>query len=141
LKKLIDTVCPSGHVEKDVFVDSLIALPPCRRRTEWTERCGLPVERAWLSAPSITPNGTRVERNTDRPAVEAPVDAKAIAREMTTMVEERRATYGTERSAEQNVWREINHANGVTDHLGNPTPAPMPEPITFKNPAAANATA
>jgi len=70
-----------------------------------------------------------------------PVDTKAIARETAIEIEQRRATYGTERSAEQNVWREINHANGVTDEMGNPTPAPMPDPITFKNPAEANAPA
>ena len=111
-----------------------MTLPPCGR-------CGVETQRAWLSAPSITPGGTRVEVNTDRPAPPVPVDVKGIAREMTTMVDERRATYGDERSAEQNVWREINHASGLTDTHGNEIPIPMPDPITFKNPAEANAPA
>ena len=133
MKKLIDVVCPLGHIAEDVWAEDLKSLPLCVSKA-----CGLPTKRAWLSAPSVTPNGTRPERNTDRPRPKR-VDTTAIAVETKLEVEQKWLRYSDEKLAEQAVSREINHKAGMADEMGNPTPLPKPEPITFAKPAEAMA--
>ncbi len=130
MKKLIDVVCSQGHIAIDVYTP-LDALPACA--------CGAPTERAWafVRAPGITPNGTRPERNTDKPRVAPKVDTAAIAVEKTFEVEQKWLRYGSDSLAEQHVSREINHAAGIADELGNPKPIPKPAPIVFEKPAMA----
>lgn len=129
--KLIDVVCSQGHVAVDVFVKVLTELPVCKK-------CGAETERAWLSAPSITPQGTRAEINTDRFKPKK-IDTKAIAAEVTQEVEQKWLRYSDEKIAEQHVSREINEKAGIADAMGNPTPLPTPAPITFAKPAEAYA--
>lgn len=132
MNKLIDTVCPRcGFIKEDVWVGSLEAaqMPLCNG-------CGTQTERAWLSAPSITPQGTRPEVNTSRPAAPARVDTKAIAAATKAEVEQKWLRFSDERVAEQHVQREINHKAGLWDASGNEVPIPKPAPITFAKPAA-----
>lgn len=130
--KLIDTACPKcGHVTVDVFVRTLepALLPQCH--------CGVQVERKFLSAPSITPNGTRPERNLGRSQGPPPVDKKRIAEEVTFEVEQKWLRYSDPTVAEQHVSREINEAAGICDAAGNEKPIPTPDPITFAKPTPA----
>jgi hypothetical protein len=130
MKKLIDMACPGcGHVKRDVFTTLDAATwPMCD--------CGVQMERAWLSAPSITPQGTRPERNTDRPRT-ATVDTKRIAAEVKQEVEQKWLRYSDEKLAEQHVSREINEAAGIADAQGNEKPIPKPDPIVFAKPTPA----
>lgn len=128
MRKLIDVVCPTGHVARDVWFDTVC--PPCCR-------CGQPTQRAWLSAPSITPNGTRPERNTERPAAPPRVDTKKIAEDVKFEVEQKWLRYSDEKIAEQHISREINEAAGIADAQGNEKPVPTPAPITFAKPTPA----
>lgn len=131
--KLIDVGCPRcGHIVLDLCVKSLepALLPQC-------DKCGVQVERAWLSAPSIMPGGTRAERNTDRPYSPPPVDTKHIAADVKFEVEQKWLRYSDPTVAEQHVSREINEAAGCADAAGNEIPIPTPEPITFAKPTPA----
>lgn len=122
--KLIDTACPKcGQVVTDVFVMRLepALLPLCE--------CGAQVERAWLSAPSVTPQGTRPERNTDKAPKPSKVDVKAIARDTTFEVEQKWTRYSDPKLAEQHISREINHKAGIADETGNKLPDPKPAPF------------
>ncbi len=130
MKTFIDVVCAHGHESIDVWVDTSEPLPSCA----W---CGEPTERAWLSAPSITPGGTRAERNTDRQVGPPPVDAKQIARDTAFEVEQKWLRYSDPKVAEQHVSREINEAAGIADAAGNEKPIPKPDPIMFAKPTAA----
>ena len=125
----IDLVCPLGHVHVDVLVDSPANRPRCHQ-------CELPTQRAWLSAPSITPQGTRAERNTDR-KVEPKVDAKRIAADTAFEIEQKWLRYSDPTVAEQHVSREINEAAGIADDRGNEKPIPKPDPIVFSKPTPA----
>lgn len=129
--KLIDLVCLSGHIHRDVFVKTLETwtLPKCH--------CGAPSIRAWLSAPSITPQGTRAERNTSKTAGPSKVDEKKIAADTMFEVEQKWLRYGDDKIAEQHVSREINEAAGIADAAGNEKPIPTPDPITFAKPTLA----
>jgi hypothetical protein len=128
--KLIDVVCPSGHIALDVCVADLTVRPSCGF-------CGMSTERAWLSAPGITPQGTRPERNTDRPKGPAPVNTTRIAEEVKFEVEQKWLRYSDPKVAEQHVSREINEAAGIADAMGNEKPIPKPDPITFAKPSPA----
>jgi hypothetical protein len=92
--------------------------------------------RAWLSAPSITSQGTRAERNFERPR-EPKVDSAHIARETAFEVEQKWLRYSDEQIAEQHISREINEAAGIADAAGNEKPIPKPDPITFAKPSLA----
>lgn len=130
--KLIDVACPEcGHVTTDVFVKSLAAhdYPVCE--------CGAQTARVFLTAPSITPQGTRPERNTSRPKAAPPVDTKRIAEEVKQEVEQKWLRYSDEKLAEQHISREFNEAAGIADALGNEKPIPTPAPITFAKPTLA----
>jgi hypothetical protein len=132
--KLIDVACPKcGQVTVDVFVQTLepALFPYCQ--------CGAQVERAWafVKAPGITPQGTRPERNTDKPVGPQRVDTKAIAEETKFEVEQKWLRYSDEKVAEQHVSREINHKAGIADEAGNEIPVPKPAPITFPKPSLA----
>lgn len=132
MKRLVDVACPEcGHVTRDVWVASLdaSAYPECAK-------CDVRVVRAWLSAPSITPLGTRPEFNTDisRPTK---VDTRAIAAETMREVQDKWLRYGDEKIAEQHVSREINERAGLADAQGNLKPLPTPPPITFEKPSIA----
>lgn len=129
MKKLIDTVCPRGHIARDVFATLPVELN-C-----W--ECGLRVERLWafVKAPGITPQGTRPEINTDGPSRPNKVDTKAIAIETKREIEDKWLRYGDEKIAEQHVKREIDHKAGLCDAAGNETPLPQQTPITFEKPA------
>ena len=132
MKVFIDTVCPAcADQQLDVFVERGGDKPLCS--------CGARVERLWLSAPGITPQGTRPERRVAEAPREKRVDVKAIAAETKAEVEQKWLRYSDEQVAEQHVSREINHAAGMADELGNLTPLPTPEPITFAKPAEAYA--
>ena len=125
MDRLIDTACAGcGHVEVDVWVTSLepARFPNCHV-------CGVQVQRAWLSAPSITPQGTRPER---RGAPRAPerVNTKAIVEDATFEIEQKWQRYSDPQIAEQHVSREINEAAGIADAAGNEKPVPTPAPIT-----------
>jgi hypothetical protein len=125
--KLIDVACPKcGHVTVDLCVRTLepALLPQCHL-------CGVQVERAWLSAPSITPNGTRPERNTDRKQGPPPVNTTRIAEDVKFEVEQKWLRYSDPTIAEQHVSREINEAAGIDK------PIPTPDPITFAKPTPA----
>ena len=134
--KLIDVVCPSGHIQFDVFVKTLdkSAYPLCACLVTRTKRCGQQTERAWLSAPSITPQGTRPERNTDRPPSPAKVNTQAIALETTREIEAKWTRYRDPKLAEQHVSREINHKAGIADEVGNTIPIPKPAPFQVTKP-------
>lgn len=125
MKKIIDVVCPTGHIARDVYTE-LNALPVCR--------CGEATTRLWayVKAPGITPQGTRPEVNTDRPTLRK-VDTKAIAAETKLEVEQKWLRYGDEKVAEEHVRREINHAAGISDVAGNETKIVMPDPITTRS--------
>jgi hypothetical protein len=134
MKRLIDTACPDcGHVQRDVWVDNLQAIAlNCHK-------CGGAVERAWafVKAPGITPQGTRVEINTDPPSRPAKVDTQAIALETKREIEDKWLRYSDEKVAEANVSREINHKAGICDVAGNETPLPKQDPIVFEKPSLA----
>lgn len=132
MMKLIDVVCQNGHLHQDVFVESLDVwlLPNC-------DRCGEPTVRAWLSAPGITPQGTRPERNTSRPSAPPKIDEKKIAADVMFEVEQKWLRYSDPVLAEQHVSREINEAAGIADALGNEKPIPKPAPIEFTKPTPA----
>lgn len=134
--KLIDLTCPKGHIHTDVFVDSLDALPTCVCLVMRGVVCGLQTERAWLTAPGITPRGTRPERRVE-PAGPPPVNKKKIAEETTFEIEQKWARYSNPQVAEQHVSREINEAAGIADAAGNEKPIPKPDPIMFAKPTAA----
>lgn len=128
MNKLIDTACPGcGHVAVDVWVTSLESarFPQCYE-------CGVQVERAWISAPSVTPQGTRPERNMATPARSAAVNTKAIAEETTFEVEQKWLRYSDPKIAEQHVSREINEKAGIADAQGNEKPIPKPAPIVLQ---------
>ena len=132
---LIDLVCPSGHFTYDAVVDCVCSRPLCAHPLG-TSQCGLVTKRAWLSAPSITPGGTRAERNTDR-KVAPPVNKKKIAEDTTFEIEQKWARYSDPVVAEQHVSREINEAAGIADAAGNEKPIPKPDPIMFNKPTLA----
>lgn len=129
MKKLIDTVCPQGHIARDVWATLPVDLN-C-----W--ECGRSVERLWafVKAPGITPQGTRAEVNTDPPSQPRKVDTQAIALESKREVEDKWLRYSDEKVAEANVSREINHRAGICDVAGNETPLPKQDPIVFQKPA------
>lgn len=127
LMTLIDLMCADGHLRKDAFVDNPASRPECRV-------CGRPTWR--VDAPSITPNGTRRERNTDR-KVEPRVDAKRIAADTIFEIEQKWLRYSDSTIAEQHVSREINEAAGIADDRGNEIPIPKPDPIMFNKPTLA----
>lgn len=91
-----------------------------------------------MSAPSITPQGTRPERNTDRHRLNR-VNTKAIAAETKLEIEQKWLRFSDETIAEEHVKREINEKAGIADAAGNELPVPKPAPITFANPAAGGA--
>ena len=124
----IDLVCSAGHLSRDVFVESPASRPECM--------CGHPTQRAWLSAPSITLQGMRPERNTDR-RVEPKVDKKRIAEETAFEIEQKWARYSDPAISEQHVSREINEAAGIADAQGNEKPIPKAPPIMFEKPSPA----
>lgn len=134
MRKLIDTVCMLGHIERDVYTELPVRLN-CLA-------CGEPVERLWafVKAPGITPQGTRAEINTDR-VVKNKVDVKAIAAETKAEVEAKWLRYSDERVAEQHVSREINEKAGIADAAGNEIPLPKYAPITPGNFKAVGALA
>ena len=112
MKVFVDVVCPTcAHRQVDVFVERGGQLPLCS--------CGSRVERLWLSAPGITPQGTRPERNTD---VARPnrVDSKAIALETTREIEAKMLRYSDPVVAEANIAAEVNA------HINDPVPTPAP---------------
>ena len=118
-------MCPAcGHITVDVWAVLPVALN--------CHVCGAAVERAWafVSAPGITPQGTRPERNTNPKRGLNRVNTKAIAAETTFEIQEKWKRYGDEKLAEQHVSREINHKAGMADEVGNPIPLPKPAPIT-----------
>lgn len=127
---LIDLVCSSGHVHVDVLVDSPASRLICHL-------CGSETQRAWLSAPAITPGGTRAERNTDRQSDPPPIDKKKIALDTTFEVEQKWNRYSDPKVAEQHVSREINEAAGIADYRGNEIPIPKAPPILFEKPSLA----
>ena len=132
MNRLIDTLCPScGHVEIDTFVTSLepARLPSCHT-------CGVQVQRAWLSAPCITPQGTRPERR-GAPRPPERVNTKAIVEDTKFEIEQKWQRYSDPQIAEQHVSREINEAAGIADAAGNEKPVPTPAPLTFAKPTAA----
>lgn len=132
--KLIDVVCPSGHIAIDVFVRGLAAenCPDCKK-------CGAKTERLWAyaKAPGITPQGTRTEINTDGPGRPKTVDIAAIAAEKSREVADKWLRYSDDKVAEQHVSREINERAGITDAQGNEKPVPTYAPLTFDKPSAA----
>ena len=131
MNQLIDVVCPAcGHVAIDVWLVERV-YPVC-------VQCGVQTERAWLSAASITPQGTRPERNTDRRRPQK-ADTKKIAAETKFEIEQKWLRHSNDALAEQAVSREINHKAGIADDMGNPLPIPKPPPITFPNPMTAAA--
>lgn len=129
MKKLIDVVCPECGPQIDVWSDDG-SMPLCE--------CGLPTERLWfgVKAPGITPQGTRPERNTDKPSRPRRVDTRAIAVETKQEIEQKWLRYSDEKVAEQVISREINHKAGMADEAGNLLPPPKPAPITFAKPEA-----
>lgn len=129
MMKIIDLTCARGHVMRDIFVRSLrpVDYPEC----SW---CGEPTTRAWLSAPSITPNGTRAERNTDKVTGPPKVDEKKIAADTMFEIEQKWNRFDDPAVAEQHVSREINEAAGIADERGNEKPIPRPDPIMFPKP-------
>lgn len=137
--KLIDVVCPKGHIAFDVWVKTLEPqdCPACNALVTRTQRCGAQTKRIFLSAPSITPNGTQPERNTGRPKGPAPVDTQKVAAEVKFEVEQKWQRYSDPTIAEHHVGREINEAAGIADHRGNEKPIPKPDPITFRKPTPA----
>lgn len=131
--KLIDVACPAcGHVLLDVWVRTLDphAWPVC-------SECGTQTERVLLTAPGITPQGTRPERNTDRRQGPARVDTQRVAADVKLEVEQKWLRYSDPAIAEQHVSREINEAAGISDAAGNEKPIPTPAPITFAKPTPA----
>jgi hypothetical protein len=129
LKKLIDTVCPQGHIKRDVFTVLPVAMQ--------CHVCGETVERLWAfaKAPGITPQGTQPEINTDGPARPKKVDTQAIALETMREVKDKWLRYSDDKIAEQHVSREINEKAGLADAAGNEKPLPKQDPITFAKPA------
>lgn len=134
MKKLIDTVCQFGHIERDVYTELPVRLN--------CEECGEPVERLWafVKAPGVTPQGTRPEVNTDRPRLNK-VDTKAIAIETKAEIEAKWLRYSDPKVAEQHVSRETNEKAGIADAAGNEKPLPKYAPITPKNFQAVGALA
>jgi hypothetical protein len=139
MMKLIDLICEAGHIHEDVFVENLdgASLPVCQCLVTRTQRCGKPTQRAWLSSPSITPQGTKLERNRSVASGPPPVDEKKIAAEVMFEVEQKWQRYSDPKVAEQHVSREINEAAGIADASGNEKPIPKPDPITFAKPSLA----
>jgi hypothetical protein len=136
---LIDLICEAGHIHEDVFVENLdgVSFPTCQCLVARNKRCGKPTQRAWLSAPSITPRGTRAERNTGASSGPPPVDEKKIAADVMFEVEQKWQRYSDPAIAEQHVSREINEAAGIADAAGNEKPVPKPDPIMFAKPTLA----
>lgn len=125
MRRLIDLVCPRcGCLWLDAWVTTLEAalLPSCE--------CGAQMERLWLVAPSITPNGTRPHVNTERPTLNR-VDTRAIAAETTQEIDQKMLRYSDPVIAEEHIRREVNA------HLEQPLPTPPP--ITFAKPTPATA--
>jgi len=121
MNKLIDVVCPQGHITVDAWwVDG--QMPACV--------CGQPTVRAWLVAPGITPQGTRPERAVAESRRPPGVNTKAIAEATQFEIEQKWQRYSDPHIAEQHISREINEAAGVADAAGNPLPVPTPPPIT-----------
>ncbi len=135
MRMLIDVVCTAGHITRDEWVDTATgSLPSCANGKPGGKAiCGLPTQRAWLSAPSITPNGTRPERVVAS-AGPLPVDKKRIAEETTFEIEQKWNRFSDPQVAEQHVSREINEAAGIADAAGNEIPIPKPAPIMFEKP-------
>jgi hypothetical protein len=134
MRTLVDVACEAGHFRSDVWIDTAEPLPPCVCLVTRGKRCGLPTIRA--SAPNITPQGTRAERNFERPR-EPKVDSAHIARETAFEVEQKWLRYSDEQIAEQHISREINEAAGIADAAGNEKPIPKPDPIMFAKPSLA----